>query len=552
MSAKSRSQLYTEINTNLADNNTEAITPALLRAPLLDMVDSSFNSIDSASQSQILASIGAINNGINSIILGSPGSIIANGVTNSTIIGGSNISVTQSGITSINGQIINTGQDLPSVLSNGNTTGGNDIIISSGDSISTPLGNGSIQISEGSFGAHAGKINLQSQNDDGKFAGVNIQSQTNLSTGFRSTASSIQINASDIQIGHKWPGSPLPKPTNGYSYFEVTDGENGSNTWYSGTSSSSIVIQADSYDSSSLLTTQQITPAQASITSNNTNFLMSDGDVELSDISTTPEIQIFTNISTLDMTDNYLNLYSFGTHSATINTNSRSGLLLSGDNTQLFDTNPGNQNVIVKTSTSQVNLFNNSINLQSDNLSYSLNSLPSNPSLIIDGSGTTMSYTGLYTTNKIVNNTLYGSFLGTTYSSDQILIGNPSSQIQTLTSTDSFGYVGATSSYINITTTPTNNNTYNNAFINMESHGPGSGTPTFSYISIGTSDISNTFCSITMDSRVPNGMVIHSSNIHINNTSNLFINGLTAFSGTFSGGGSHVVTVTNGIITSIT
>ena len=86
----------------------------------------------------------------------------------------------------------------------------------------------------------------------------------------------------------------------------------------------------------------------------------------------------------------------------------------------------------------------------------------------------------------------------------------------------------------------------------MESHGLGLGTATFSFIQIGTSDISNPSCGITLDSRPNNGMIINSPNIHIVNSLHTFVNGLTAFSGTFSGGGSHVVTVTHGLITNVT
>lgn len=148
MSSKSRSQLYTEINTLFADNNTGDITAGDARTVLTDLVDSNSNIIDSASQSVVFGSAGAVNNGVNSVILGSPLSTIALGVTNSTIIGGNAISVTQSGQTVISGVVLNTNLGLNQVLTNSNKTNGKNIILNSGDKINTNSGQGYITTNE--------------------------------------------------------------------------------------------------------------------------------------------------------------------------------------------------------------------------------------------------------------------------------------------------------------------------------------------------------------------------------------------------------------------
>lgn len=268
MSILTRPQLYTEINTYITDPLNNQITPAIVRMILEDMVDSSGNVIDTITSSSIIASPGAVNGGISSAIIGSPNSTIANGVTNSIIIGGSNVNVTMSGVVYINGQVLGT-YDLATVMGNGNTTGGASIImnnINQGGSILSGNSNANIAVKESLSGDKQGTITQTSKNTSGsKQAILTLAAVRSTTNNDSSTVSQITGNATDVQLGNKWAGTPAAIPSGGYSYLEI-DQRGSSNTWYSGTGSAIITIKADDLNINK--TSQTISPSTFNVTVN--------------------------------------------------------------------------------------------------------------------------------------------------------------------------------------------------------------------------------------------------------------------------------------------
>ena len=291
-------QLHTEINTYITDPLNNQITPAIVRMILGDIVDSVPNLIDSITASSIISSPGAVNGGISSAIIGSPNSVIANGVTNSVIIGGNGVTVTHSGVVWINGQELGV-YDLATTLANGNTSGGSDIIMNNnttkGGNIVSLNSNAGISIGEQSFNDNAGKIHLiSSENGSYKTSNFLLEAVHAGSSPDTSTSSQITGNAHEIIFGTKWYGFPAPKPVGGYSYLQI-DQDGSKNNWYSGTVSSIITIESDDLTGSASVIT--IEPQNIQLSSKVSDLIIQNGFNLWSDFSSAPLIELNANSS---------------------------------------------------------------------------------------------------------------------------------------------------------------------------------------------------------------------------------------------------------------
>lgn len=303
MSSKTRAQLAAEIVTQIPDNTTELITPAMVRGVLTDMVDSANNLIDGASQSIVFSSVGAVNGGINSVIIGSPLSVIAAGVTNSIIIGGTHITVTQSNTTSINGTIINAGQTLKQTLTNGNLTGGNNIKVSAGDLIISTTSNSFIAIQDqnnlwsdastnGVIELSTGSADLMMNMTTGIIIGVS-SSQMQLRDGNNSwsdtssVAPYINIDASSTQL----------QLTDGGVTLSDASGTNAALTI--STSPTSMSLQGASLSSPGLKILTSLTQSSTSMVANhNAGMLIAGGAVYLADrTNINPQVTLQTGAS---------------------------------------------------------------------------------------------------------------------------------------------------------------------------------------------------------------------------------------------------------------
>ncbi len=174
MAQKTRSQLYTEINNQITDALNQQVSSAIIRGILTDIVDSAPNITDGATASTIFGSPGSINAGQGTIILSSPNSYIPAGVTNSAIIGGEGITLTQSGVVFIGGEILPTSvtgptgpagasNDLEQTLAIGNDSGTYSIILGTATVIKAAIGRGQLDLSVG------GPNSVALTNDNGVF-----------------------------------------------------------------------------------------------------------------------------------------------------------------------------------------------------------------------------------------------------------------------------------------------------------------------------------------------------------------------------------------------